>query len=628
MKRHILLSLLAFLCLPALALSLDEIKNSGQYYWGEGVHAEPAQADRIALEMLSTQISVSINSHTSLVNKSASVRKSSAKEQKDEKSEYMSVINTYSQATLDNTGTLSFQEGKNTRIIRYIEKQNVYKVFDGRRRQIVGLLETAEQQLPLGKIDVALKNLYWAYALLRSMPGTSTEEWRGRMLSQYIPEAIDKVLDDVKISIIKHEGNDFDLGFTYQGKPVTSIDYYCIEGGYNGPLYNAGEGRGEVSVLGAANIDKLEIEIEYKYIDQAGDAEMQAVLQGVSKYNTKRATRFLAVDGSDIAVNKTTPAPNRANDSSSSSSPASGEAPKTALDASTADINTVVVKPLDKANAEQYHMTATRLLNAIAAKESASKVAQYFAPEAITKYNAIIRSGNARIVSADRLQFTTNARGEAVCRGAVMAFKYRSGKYRSMTRDVVFTFNSEGKVSNLTLGLGESPRNNILDDEAITHAARNAILEFVENYQTAFAMKDSVYLRRIFDDNAIIITGTVIKDACAQEDYLYRNDQKIIYNRQTKNQYLERLRRTFNQREYVNLRFNNIKIVRIDDQAEVYGMQLEQDYFSPTYCDHGYLYLQFQILDPSNPVIHVRTWQPGSVDIKKLFNHTDFKVYK
>lgn len=94
------------LCLPALALSLDEIKNSGGYYWGEGVHAEPAQADRIALEMLSTQISVSINSHTSLVNKSASVRNSSAKEQKDEKSEYMSVINTYSQATLDNTGTL------------------------------------------------------------------------------------------------------------------------------------------------------------------------------------------------------------------------------------------------------------------------------------------------------------------------------------------------------------------------------------------------------------------------------------------------------------------------------------------------------------------------------------------
>ncbi len=617
MKRILLSLLCACVTLVAAhALTLDEIRNSGNYYWGEGTHAEAARADAIALEMLASQISVSVNSHTSLVNKSASVRKTGTKERKDERSEYVSVINTYTQATVENSSTLTFPEGDNTRIIRYIEKSKVYKVFESRRRQITTLLENAEEQLRLGKIDVVLKNYYWAYALLRSMPGTSDEEWRGKVLCQYIPQAIDDVLDGIDVRVLSREGNDFDLAFTYAGKPVTSVDYYCIEGGFPGPLCNAGEGRGEASLISRDPVDRIEIEIEYRYKDQASDAQMMAVLQGVSDYRTKRATRFVNADGSGTA-------PIVAESSKSSS-----QAPK-AQQASVPEASTEAqVLPREMINPTRYQGTVKELLGAIAQKARPSAVSSFFTDEGARKYAAIIRSGNARVVDADNLHFWQSSQGNPVCRGAVMAFRYNSGKYRTFTKDLVFSFDSDGLIDNISLGLGEAPRNNILGETSIPEMIRHAIVEFIENYQTAFALKDIDYMRTIFDDNAIIITGTVLRQGMPTEDYWYRNNEKIIYNRLTKDQYLTRLKATFDSREYVNLRFDNISVVRIDEDAEVYGIQLEQDYFSPSYCDHGYLYLQFQIKDPANPVIHVRTWQPGSVDIRELFNHTDFKIFR
>jgi hypothetical protein len=39
--------------------------------------------------------------------------------------------------------------------------------------------------------------------------------------------------------------------------------------------------------------------------------------------------------------------------------------------------------------------------------------------------------------------------------------------------------------------------------------ARQTIMEFLENYKTAYALKRIDYLRTIFDDDAVIIVGHV-----------------------------------------------------------------------------------------------------------------------
>lgn len=638
MKRFVfflILTITTAIC--SSALSLDDIKKSGNYYWGEGVHVEASHADKIAIEMLSSQISVSVSSNTSIVNASTKVRKQ-GKKQTDEKSEYKSVINTYTQATIDNSEVLSFQENDKTRIIRYIEKEHVYKVFQSRRRQISDLIEYAEKQLNIGKIDVALKNYYWAYSLLRSMPGTGTEEWRGNLLCNYLPQRIEDILDNISIKVLKRVGNDFDLLFTYQGKPISSLDYYVKEGGYFGPMYNAGEGHGEASLFAPEPADKIEIEIEFRYKEQAADAQMNAVLNGVSDYNTKYATRFVRTDEivSPISSSETQLQHTESSQKSDST-----------INTLAFDLQSEITKnstlnqgyedntksesknlPTELLNPSKYKSTVELLLNYIVSKKSTSSISHLFTDAGLQKYSKIIRAGNARLIDGNNLHFWLNSQDNVVCRGAVLSFKYRSGKYRTFTRDVVFTFNSDGLIDNIALGLGESPRNDILGETSIPEKIRHAIVEFIENYQTAFALKELGYIESIFHDNAIIITGTEIKQAGRVENYIYRNDKKIIYNRRSKKEYLSKLKNTFKSLEYVNLRFDNINVVRIDDTAEVYGIQLEQDYFSPSYNDHGYLYLQFGIKDPTKPIIYVRTWQPESVEISKLFNHTDFTIFQ
>lgn len=610
-------------CLAASAISLDEIRNSGLYYYGEGVDEEAARADLKACEMLASQISANVTSHTTLIDTSQSVRQN-GKERKDEHSEYLSVIDSYSQATIENSEVLTLPADKGkTHIFRYISKQNVYKVFAERRNRIKSLLDNSNKQLELGKLDIALKDLYWAYALLRSMPSTSTETWRDHNLFSYIPTRIEEILDDIKIEITAHEGADFELFFKYKGQPVNSLDYFYVEDGYDGPLCNVGEGYGEVSLANPA--DAVDLVVEFRYADQASDSEMQAVLKGVSQFKTKRARHHL-----DTKRGRTTMV---AETSTASTAKSTAQAEPAAPAKSTAQAETAAVKPAEPQMQSElkdpgvYRQNILTILNAIEKKQKTSEIRKLMTDKGALKYSAIIKRGSAKVKDSSNLQFWTGSMGCTVCRGAVMTFSYRTGKYRNFVRDVVFTFDNDGLLSDIALGVGEKQRNDILANNNIPEGIRHAFVEFVENYQTAFAMADTAYLRAIFDDNAIIITGTVApKVAGRAEDYAYRNDQRIIYNRFSKDEYLKKLERTFNAKEYVNLKFDNIEADLIDDDSKTYGMRLEQDYFSPGYNDHGYLYLQFQMLDPEHPIIHVRTWQPTSVPIRDIFNYSDFPI--
>ena len=85
----------------------------------------------------------------------------------------------------------------------------------------------------------------------------------------------------------------------------------------------------------------------------------------------------------------------------------------------------------------------------------------------------------------------------------------------------------------------------------------------------------------------------------------------IKYNRQTKDQYLRNLKRCFERNEFVNIRFssNDVKKLGIEG-GESYAIQIQQDYYSSTYGDKGYLMLIVDVNDPHKPLIKVRTWQP------------------
>lgn len=140
-------------------------------------------------------------------------------------------------------------------------------------------------------------------------------------------------------------------------------------------------------------------------------------------------------------------------------------------------------------------------------------------------------------------------------------------------------------------------------------ASKVVLINFLENYKTAYALKRVDYLESIFSDDALIITGNVVKQFTGNVEQSYRNNQRVQLTRMDKTTYIKRLRHVFASSEFVNLKLANNRILKSSKGGELYAIQIKQDYFSTNYGDSGYLFLLVDVNDPDHPIIHVRAWQ-------------------
>jgi hypothetical protein len=68
-----------------------------------------------------------------------------------------------------------------------------------------------------------------------------------------------------------------------------------------------------------------------------------------------------------------------------------------------------------------------------------------------------------------------------------------------------------------------------------------------------------------------------------------------------------------------------IDVIKLGKGGETYGIQIAQDYYSSSYGDKGYLFLEVDINNPKQPIIKVRTWQPEKDPNFGLYGPGDFK---
>lgn len=202
-----------------------------------------------------------------------------------------------------------------------------------------------------------------------------------------------------------------------------------------------------------------------------------------------------------------------------------------------------------------------------------------------------------------------------------MSFSFKSSA-RKFTEDVVFHLNPEGKVTEVTFALDNHDADEILNNKNSRYYdndAKQVIVNFLERYKTAFALKRMDYIESIFSNDALIIVGSVLKRADNYTDMakMRIKEDEVRYTRLTKNEYMHNLARCFDSNEYINIRFADKTITNansIRDNDHLYTIQIKQDYFSQTYSDTGYLFLLLDIKDPQRPVINVRAWQPKKDD--------------
>ena len=197
-------------------------------------------------------------------------------------------------------------------------------------------------------------------------------------------------------------------------------------------------------------------------------------------------------------------------------------------------------------------------------------------------------------------------------------------------QEAVFTIDKTGMVTNFHLALDASLYINVMnkarDVEDVNQ--RMQILDYVERFRNAYNLKDLNFLEQIFSDDALIITGKVIKTVKTDINANNLNNVKIKYSRQNKKQYLTNLARVFKQNKRINVMFDEIKVAKHSAKRGYYGVTLKQGWSSDNYSDVGYLFLLWDFTNPDAPQIHVRTWQPEEYINSggEVFTVNDFKV--
>ena len=170
----------------------------------------------------------------------------------------------------------------------------------------------------------------------------------------------------------------------------------------------------------------------------------------------------------------------------------------------------------------------------------------------------------------------------------------------------------------------------------LDYARRQVIIDFVENFRTAYNRKDIKLLNSVFSDKALIITGKVVAEKPNSDiDRLTLKNNKVVYIKQTKQEYIQKLTRIFKLNNYVNVKFEDIDVVQHPKYDDIYGVTLKQYWHTSHYSDEGYLFLMIDFRDADKPLIQVRTWQPyknnvGQVITKKedVYHLGSFRIVR
>ena len=610
--RKTLLLIIALFCLTynVVAQNWDTVKTSGKYYYGEGFGESVEEAKNMALSALTGMIATNVSSDF----KHLADEKTSNGEV-DHQSQVLNCIKSYSQATLTNVKEWVVSKTPPECIVRcYMERTEMERIFESRILKAKEYMKVAKEYLERRKIDSALKYYYWAYSLIRSVqfPNNVKDE-NGVLLVVSIPRIIEEIMEDVNVTFDKRTDNYVDFIFTYNGELVSSIEF-TYNNGQDLCYGKAKDGRGMVEVRSSHEGKVYHLNVEYEFKEHArGDVELESVLNVVPKQVIPAAYKKVVGRSSEKASvpAKARNVINKANEQK--------------------------IVPQESqlvADAECYKTTMESVLNAIVANRY-SDVAnfQYFTVDGLEVFNGLISYGTGHIVGIPKMEFFKGLDGNVVARGLQMSFSFNKGRKQTFVEDVVFYFDHDGKIDNISFGMGIAVTNDILNRRAPgwSDDAREILLQFLENYKTAYALERLEYIRSIFSDDAQIIVGKVLKtkpgvNPTGERNMSIAGQKAIEYTHLTKQDYMERLRRAFANNEFININFSNVslrKITKITDK-EKFVIQLAQEYNSSQYADKGYLLLLVDITNKEEPLIEIRTWQPDEIDLNNVFHEGMF----
>lgn len=199
-------------------------------------------------------------------------------------------------------------------------------------------------------------------------------------------------------------------------------------------------------------------------------------------------------------------------------------------------------------------------------------------------------------------------------------------------QEAVVNLDAEGRIEDVNFGIEQHKYAALLSKgNTLTDLnRRKMIVDFLENFRTAYNRKDIELLRHTFSDNALIIVGRVLEPQPNHPEYMMSLGKKrvelIQYNKQ---QYLAQLLKSFERNAFIDVKFEEVEITKHPGFANIYGVNVKQSWRSSTYGDVGYLFLMIDFENEQHPLIHVRSWQPEKETAREeVIELGDFDIIK
>lgn len=628
MKKFISIWIFVLFCTAAYSQSInvEAIKADTTLLYGEATAITVEEADEYALQNLISKISLTVSSSTH-----DEAQESTVGGTHTSNTRFSSVIETYSHASLANTRQYVISMDPEPHVIRWIRKADIQKLFELRKFNINDRVITAESAEKNGKLEIALMNYYWAFLLLQTLqyPGEMTftpdGDTTAHPLLTYIPNKINDILGEIDAKVVKRDGTDLELFFTYKGKPVTNLVFTYFDGrNYSAPC-DVKDGIGTIELVAGHEAKYIQLKYEYMFYQyKHQDKDIQSIFES-------RSIRRETFRKASVSIPSGIQKPAKIEHVGSTISTEGTD--RSIRMAAKQELGSINAKerfsaPKVMENDAKYRSVINDLLAAIEKKQY-NTADSLFTPEGAEIFKQLLKYGKARIVGEPNYMFYKNG-DEVIARGGYMTFSFANGMKKSFVEDVVFTFNKEQKINNITFGLGSEATKDILYKGSWSEKARIAMMEFLENYKTAYALKRLDYIETIFDDDAVIITGKKVKVAPkvkGNEEITIsvRGNEIIQYNRMTKDEFLRHLKTCFTGKEFINIRFSENRVRKMGVGGEMYAIEIAQDYYSSNYGDKGYLFLMVDINNPKQPTIKVRTWQPEKDPKFGLYGPGDFQ---
>lgn len=603
-KRALTLTILAIFTMYSHAQSIDEIKKNSNYIWGEGNGTTMSDAEGEALRQMSVQISVSVYN-------------SSYDEESNDNSVQKAVLQSVSSAKFTNVQMRVLEEEPNAKVFCFMSRSEVKKMFEKRANHIANMVDAGKTAESRMMIDEALRNYYWALVLAKTTPEPVEIEFNDKKgeATSLLPIKIKSVLAMINASVDEiQDGKNLILGFTYNGKPVSSLNFKYNDGqSIVGPIV-ARDGIGEASMASIPADGKLHLTYELRFRNEVDptDSDIAGVFNAGILPNINSSVAIAIKNNSK----KKAAAPVLASAEILAAQP-------------TNDKHSIAMQNADNTDDLQKAVLA---VEAAISSNNPKSAFNYFTPEGYTLFaNLMAKNGKVTLVGKAQNHNFIIADGYIIGRATNIKRQFRNGK--AFMEKLVYRFNPESrKIESVAFALTQRAENDIMNAAASwPEVSRWAILNFMEDYQTAFALKRTDYINSIFSDDALIITGTILKKLNNAERAFDRSKsldlggpKDIAYSQLSKTEYIDRLRKIFSTREYVHLQFEDNVTRMIDlpaingiNKGAAFGIEIKQRYESTGYSDDGYLTMVFDTRGKL-PIIHVRLWQPDKNNMMSL----------